>query len=160
MSSWQYVTTPRASSSPPGLHGNTISESDNTRKPQKVSNIRYSVSSFLNPIIAISDLAVRVYCSKLVSCVFDGWRNRLERVRELATFQELIVEKGQAAVKRRAFQLWKYCILSKLLSSQVDTRCILCALSSLDCYCSVFVKPYLTQCVYSHFSSSLQGSVV
>ncbi len=52
-----------------------------------------------------------VYYSKLVSRVFETWRERFERAQEITLFQELVVERGQVAVKRRAFQHWKLCIL-------------------------------------------------
>ena len=52
-----------------------------------------------------------MYCSRLLLRTFEGWVARFERVQEIAKFQELIVERGLLAVKRRAFQHWRYCIL-------------------------------------------------
>ncbi len=85
------------------------------------------------------ELATRAYCSKLVSSVFDSWRDRLERVRELAMFQELVVERGQVAVMRRAFQRWKFCIFQ---SSRHYNIHVCMHFRILFQYCQ-----YLTECL-------------
>lgn len=53
---------------------------------------------------------------------FYSWRLRYLRVRQIAEFQGLVVEKGRQAKLRRALTSWRYCILSstkQLLGSPV-----------------------------------------
>lgn len=42
---------------------------------------------------------------------FNLWQERLERVRELAHFQQLVEEKGRRAVIRRTLTHWRHCII-------------------------------------------------
>lgn len=72
-------------------------------------------------VVLTSGAAHRHHSVALLQKAFTLWVARWQRQTELSQFEDLITFKGNVAVARRAFIMWKHCIQCCILFKHVST---------------------------------------
>ena len=57
-------------------------------------------------------------CMSLLDKHFNIWQERLQWNRQVADFQQLVIDRGVIATKRRSLAKWRHCIMTPLITSQ------------------------------------------